>query len=507
MRRCIVVLMLTLCMLSVLSLPACATKDAAVPETVSTSLPFTDVPADAWYAEAVRYCNEQGIMNGAAGTVFSPNASMTRPMLAGVLYRMAGSPVVTAGTSFTDAAEGAWYSDAISWASQAGILSGYGNGVFGVNDMVTREQIAAVLWRYDGSPAALEAEGFADVADISPWALPAVNWARVSDILNGKAGNRFDPKSAVTRGEAANILYHYLSRSQEELPTHSDPLLVLSVGGRDFTVQLEENASAQALMENLPFTGIMSELNGNEKYYPLPKNLPTNPERPETIQAGDLMLYGSDNLVLFYESFATSYSYTRLGRVVDPSGLAEAVGGGNVEVTFRVKAQKNVPSSTENHRTLVAYFSATGTTQRLAEYAADILNADLCEIVPEVPYTPDDLDYGSALSRTTKEQNDPNARPAISKNVENMEDYDVVFLGYPIWHGQAPKIIRTFLESCRLEGKIIVPFCTSHSSGIGDSDTSLHALANGADWRSGMRFPGETSRDTMERWIESLTLA
>ena len=156
-------------------------------------------------------------------------------------------------------------------------------------------------------------------------------------------------------------------------------------------------------------------------------------------------------------------------------------------------------------RILVAYFSATGTTRVLAEYAADILDADLYEIVPEVPYTDDDLAYYTNC-RADREQNDPDARPAISGCVDQMAEYDIVFLGYPIWHGQAPRIISTFLESYDFAGKTVVPFCTSHSSGIGSSDTNLHALASDANWLPGRRFAAETARETIEDWIGGLDL-
>lgn len=110
--------------------------------------------------------------------------------------------------------------------------------------------------------------------------------------------------------------------------------LILTIGGRSFTATLEENAAARALVALLPLDLTMEELNGNEKYAGLPQSLPTDSYRPGTIQTGDLMLWGSNTLVLFYETFATSYSYTRLGRVDDPAGLAEAVGAGSVRVIF-----------------------------------------------------------------------------------------------------------------------------------------------------------------------------
>lgn len=128
------------------------------------------------------------------------------------------------------------------------------------------------------------------------------------------------------------------------------------------------------------------------------------------------------------------------------------------------------------------------------------------EIVPDVPYTSADLNYSDSSSRATAEQNDPSARPAIGRGVDNMGQYDVVFVGYPIWWGQAPRIISTFLESYDFNGKTIVPFCTSGGSGIGPSATSLHALADGAVWLDGRRFGGGTSRDTVMEWVNSLAL-
>ncbi|WP_159456352.1 flavodoxin [Intestinibacillus massiliensis] len=505
MRTRFLSLALVFCTMGLLTMPACA-ADHPAPAAAPDAGAFTDVPEDAWYAEAVHFCTEQGIMGGTTGTAFSPNGSMTRSMLAAVLYRMAGSPPVAANVSFADAVRDAWYRDAVSWASGAGVLSGYGNGVFGVEDPVTREQIAAVLWRCAGTPAAgTAAVGFDDAALLSDWAQPAVGWAKASGILNGKSGNRFDPQAELTRGEAAVLLYRYLNRNQADMPP-SSRLLTISVDGKDFTAVLEENALARALAERLPLTVSMGELNGNEKYHYLPESLPTDPERPGTIQAGDLMLYGSDCLVLFYKSFPSSYSYTRLGQITDPAGLAEAVGGGAVEVTFRMQAQGSVPNTDTGSKILVAYFSATGTTRSAAESAADALNADLYEIVPGTPYTADDLDYNNSSSRANREQSDTFARPAISRDVNKMEGYDVVFLGYPIWHGQAPRIICTFLERYDFTGKTIVPFCTSHSSGIGSSDTNLHALAPGADWRAGRRFPGGTGREAITSWIGGLEL-
>ena len=159
----------------------------------------------------------------------------------------------------------------------------------------------------------------------------------------------------------------------------------------------------------------------------------------------------------------------------------------------------------ETNNVLVVYFSATGTTKSLAEYAADILHADIYEIVPEAPYTEEDLAYYTD-GRADREQNDSSARPAISGSIENFERYDTILLGYPIWHGQAPRIISTFLESYHFSGKTILPFCTSHSSGIGSSATGLHSLAQDAKWLEGRRFAVHTSREDMAAWLDEIEI-
>lgn len=154
---------------------------------------------------------------------------------------------------------------------------------------------------------------------------------------------------------------------------------------------------------------------------------------------------------------------------------------------------------------LVAYFSATGTTKSLAQYAAHILNADSYEIVPEDPYTEEDLAYDTD-GRADREQKDSSARPAIAGGIEHMERYDTIIVGYPIWHGQAPKIINTFLESYDFSGKTILPFCTSHSSGLGSSDTDLHPLASNSKWLEGRRFAAGASREDVEAWLDEMKI-
>lgn len=118
-------------------------------------------------------------------------------------------------------------------------------------------------------------------------------------------------------------------------------------------------------------------------------------------------------------------------------------------------------SNLSDHKILVAYFSATGNTERIAQKLANGLGADLYKITPQQPYTSSDLNYGNSQSRSTLEMNDPSARPAISGTISNIDQYDLIFIGYPIWWGQAPRIISTFVESYDLSGKTLVAFCTS----------------------------------------------
>ncbi|MDE6530273.1 MAG: flavodoxin [Lachnospiraceae bacterium] len=181
------------------------------------------------------------------------------------------------------------------------------------------------------------------------------------------------------------------------------------------------------------------------------------------------------------------------------------------EVTSEPESNEDTPEiTTENgqadEKILVVYFSATNTTEGVAEIIADSLSADIYEIVPEQPYTDADLDYNDDNSRSTIEMNDSSARPAISGSVENMEQYSIVFIGYPIWWGQAPKIVSTFMESYDFTGKTIVPFCTSGSSGVGSSATNLEELTDGAIWLSGTRLDGGSSHETIVEWVNGLGL-
>ena len=154
----------------------------------------------------------------------------------------------------------------------------------------------------------------------------------------------------------------------------------------------------------------------------------------------------------------------------------------------------------EAAKTLVVYFSATGNTKAVAEEITRLTGADLYEIVPEVPYTDEDLNYNNNECRANQEMNNASARPAIGSEAMDVSSYDTVFIGYPIWWGTMPRIINTFLDTYDLSGKTVLPFCTSGSSGITQSVTDIRAAEPNADVRDGLRASGAND-SSIENWI------
>lgn len=151
-------------------------------------------------------------------------------------------------------------------------------------------------------------------------------------------------------------------------------------------------------------------------------------------------------------------------------------------------------------KTLVAYFSATGTTAGLAEKLADITGGDLHQIVPEIPYSSADLNWHDKTSRSSVEMSDKSFRPAVANEIEHMEQYDTIYVGFPIWWYVAPTIINTFLEKYNLAGKTIIPFATSGGSGMGNTNKELRVSCDGADLRNGKVFSVHVSEDELKEW-------
>ena len=160
--------------------------------------------------------------------------------------------------------------------------------------------------------------------------------------------------------------------------------------------------------------------------------------------------------------------------------------------------------TTAHSDVLVAYFSATGTTKGVAERIAAVTGGDLYEILAAEPYTDDDLNYNDSSSRSTSEQNDKNARPQIGSEDISLEGYKTIYLGFPIWWGEEPRILDTFVEKYSFEGITVIPFCTSGGSGIGRSGPNMEALAGTGTWLEGKRFSGSVSEADLQAWIDGL---
>lgn len=157
------------------------------------------------------------------------------------------------------------------------------------------------------------------------------------------------------------------------------------------------------------------------------------------------------------------------------------------------------------NKKLVVYFSASGVTKAVAKQLARVVGADLFEIKPEIPYTMQDLDWTNKNSRSSIEMNDMNSRPKIAEKVSNMNEYDVVFIGFPIWWYVAPTIIYTFLESYNFKGKTMIPFATSGGSGMGKSVDILKNLCPFAKWKKG-KMLNKVSEQELQTWVNSLSL-
>lgn len=202
------------------TMPASAvTVEAAFTTDLDEDCPsarFTDVKQDGWYHEAIDYVVEEGMMNGISDTLFAPNDSTTRAMIATILWRLEGSPEVDASMDYQDVVAGSWYEEAVRWATQAGVVEGYGNGTFLPNGDITREEMATMLYRYAEYKGVdtetvedADLDRFGDVASISAWAIDAMNWACGTGLIQGTPESNLEPGSGATRAEAAQLLRNY----------------------------------------------------------------------------------------------------------------------------------------------------------------------------------------------------------------------------------------------------------------------------------------------------------
>ena len=189
--------------------------------------------------------------------------------------------------------------------------------------------------------------------------------------------------------------------------------------------------------------------------------------------------------------------------VTTESGSASAASRTPENTSAPSGGTESTPAS-EHKNVLVVVFSATGTTKGVAEKIAAIENADIYEIKAKQAYTSADLNWNDGNSRSTKEQNSQSARPEIGSERISLEGYDRIYIGFPIWWGEEPRIMDTFVESYVFSGITLIPFCTSSSSGIGRSGKNLADNAKSGKWLEGRRFPGNVSESELRNWINGL---
>ena len=366
-----------------------------------------------------------------------------------LLFSLAAA-VCAAESAYTDVSDSDWYAGAVKELQTEGIMNGVGNNRFDPNGIFTRAQLATVLYRLAGEPAVSGDDGFSDTKS-GTWYSDAVLWASKGGIVNGYGNGKFGTNDPTTQEQLAVMLWRSAG-SYVLGSAYADPDGV-------------ENSASNWAFDAVRWARVDGLLTDA---------IPFEPTKPATrAQVADMV----------------SRYLQLLERFSDPDAVSGATS-----------------QSDAGGRILVAYFSCTGNTEKVAGYVAEALDVSAYEIVPETPYTSADLNYSDSSTRATREQNNPNARPGISGKVENMDQYDIIFLGYPIWWGQAPKIMYTFVESYDLSGKTIVPFCTSGSSDIGSSAVNLSKSAPDAEWLSGNRFSGSATKESVAKWIDGLGL-
>lgn len=515
---------------------------------------YSDVDAGAWYAEAVMYCREHGLMSGIGNRQFAPESSLTRAQLVSVLYRIEGEPAVAGTDAFTDTVDGAWYSDAVLWASQQRVVSGYGGGLFGPNNPVTREQMTAILWRYAGRPEA----GSAAVSDgetASSYALPAINWAVSNGIVAPASGTTFAPRANATRAQVAAALmnYHRMNQPASDAKILIAYFTVPETSGVDAVAQASRVVENGQVVGNVEFIAntIQEETGGDifaiktVQTYPgehqalldfaaveMAANArPALSTRISNLSDYDVIFLGypiwNADLPMPVYTFLDNYDLS--GKTVIPftahggSGFAGTIStvaaqepGAQVERNgFSVsrnsvsaakgdivdwvrelgytKTVQPTPTPDNDTDVLVAYFSQTGTTREVARQIAEYTNGDLAEIKRAQPY--------GNLQDEAKAEIDNGTRPDITVDVGNLDQYDVIFIGYPIWWDEAPAMIATFLAENDLSGKIVAPFCTSSYSPITNSMHVFRELASGATVVDGLTA---NSGSAVRPWVDQV---
>ena len=367
--------------------------------------------------------------------------------IAMAMHIVSAQAVAAAGI-FHDVADGAWYADAVGYVSENSLMNGTSETTFEPDGQMTRAMLVTVLWRAAGKPAANVDSMFGDVAADTYYA-DAVAWASGNNIVNGYSDEIFAPDDPVSRAQIVTILWRYAGSPTAEADDFADENEI-----PDYASEGVDWARANRIVNGRD--GDRFDPNGNatraevatilRNYLTLEENAPDTPDEPE--------------------------------------------------------------APTDGKKTLVVYFSASGSTRRVAEAIAEATNADIFELVPTDPYTSADLNWTTAGSRVNREHDDESLRDIEleSTTVDNWDDYDTVFIGYPIWWGIAAWSVDGFVKVNDFTGKTVIPFCTSASSGMGQSGKLLAEMAGTGDWQEGRRFSSGASESSVKEWVGELGL-
>ena len=352
-------------------------------------------------------------------------------------------------SSYTDVADGAWYAEAVEALREKEIMNGMGNGRFAPDGTFTRAQLATVLYRMAGTPAVTGEDSFTDTQS-GIWYSDAVLWAEQNKVVNGMGNGLFGTDEAATQEQLTVMLWRDAGSYVLDREKYASAEGVENQAS-DWAFDAVVWAKAEALIADL------------DAYAPT--------KAASRAQVADMV-----------------YRYMKLR---EQFASVDAVSGATQKAD-------------EGGKALVAYFSATGTTKGVAEKLASAVGGDLYEIVPAEPYSDADLNWNDKNSRSTKEQNDKSARPGIASEALDLGGYATIYVGYPIWWGEEPRILDTFVESYDFSGKTMIPFCTSGGSGIGSSGRNMEQLTSGATWLDGSRFGGGVSEDELRAWADGL---
>ena len=464
-------------------------------------------------------------MQGVSATRFDPDGTLTRAMVATVLYRAAGEPAVTGTPAFTDTPAGQWYSNAIIWANANGIVYGYGKDLFGPNNPVTREQLDVMIRRYNGENPAWTGDAALNV--------PATR---------SEAAVAFYSSLKQTEAQGTKILVAYYSATGS---TENVANYIARELNADIFEMEPVNSYSSA---DLNWTDSSSRVNAehddeSQRDIKLVKTTPDNWEDYDVVFVGypiwwgiaawpvNSFVKGNDFTNKTVIPFCTSSS-SGLGQ----SGtlLAEMAGEGNWQTGQRFQSSASqatvvswvkgldlpaAPTAQEG-KILTVYFSmpddvddstvtvngqVLGNNQYMAQVIQETAGGDIFRIEPVTPYP---TNHSTLVEQASKEQND-NARPSIKGTIENFDDYDTVFVGYPIWWSDMPMILYTFFDSYDFSGKTLIPFGTHGGSGWAGTPATIRSLEPDANILEGLSISRnviENARPEIEAWVRGLEI-